>query len=205
MYKVRNVNIEFFRKKKSLVLITTAMIGASFVTGSFNKTSYGDYNGFSEPKYEDAIIWSKYIPEKTETVAFTYHPSNSYKVRAFPGKSLKTHYRIEIIDLNNTTEDPIEYTEWMEIPQNGLITINRSDFSDNQYNHDLAICYDVCNVNRVDDMTDNEERTYIYASNCTKKDVENYNKFREKMKQGVREKLKENDSEFDKIKKLMIT
>lgn len=211
-YQITSVNFGAF-KKKNLVLITTAVVGIMATTGTvlykdMNKPIYGEYNGFAKPNYEDKIIWENYLPDETATVIFTYIPSNEYKIRAFKGKSEKTHYRINVMDyegccINMDDLKPIESTDWKELPEDGLITINRSDFSDRQYDNNLVIEYGNCDEkNNISDLDkESDEYEEIFCSNCSKEKVEKYNEYREKISKNVEKNISDRDSELEKVKK----
>ena len=109
------------------------------------------------------------------------------------------YYRIEIVD-----STPLECSEWEEIPSSGIITINRSDFSSNQYVHGIRIVYGLYDAQLGVIVSDKYEYADIFNSNCTRELVDEYNEYRLRILEGVKEILKENDSDFDKVKKPMI-
>lgn len=189
-----------------IALIATAIItGTTCALYNGNKHSCGEYNGNSEPKYEDRIVWSIYEPERTEYVTFTYYPSDTYKIKIFKGKSQKTHYRVEVVASGPAGIELLECSEWIEIPTDGLITIARSEFSDNHYNHQIRLCYGIYE-DSLGRGCDNENLEYsdVFNSNCSKEDIEKFNKFREQITEGVIKRINKNDSQLDKVKKLMI-
>lgn len=210
MHKIKNLNIHFnnFKKKSALILVTTAVIGASIVAGvvyNFKDTKYhyGQYNGSSEPiEMVDRIVYEGYIPQHTVETTFTYHASNEYKFRIFKGQSERTHYRVEI-----KGTEPLECSEWIKIPDDGLISINRSDFSDNQYGREFIIRYGIYDPDKneviVNDSYENEHYEYhvVFSSKCSKEDIEKREKFYNKLLEGVKKIIKQDDTEFDKVKK----
>ncbi len=194
MYKINRVNKSLFKQKKFWVLITSAIVGTSIITGTIsytnsNKSRYGQYYGAESPTNEDRIIWSDYVPEQTEIVQFMDYPSEKEVARVFKGLSNKKYYRVEIKDIE-------ENSEWMEIPENGLITINRNDFSDNQYNHQFQLCFSN------GPMDNNVEYRTLYYSDCSKEQIEIFSERRKRMLESVKDKIKDNDSDFDKVKKV---
>jgi len=128
MIKIKSLNKNWFNKNKKIVLITGVILGTVIVG---NTLSYKDHKHPYDPNIMNdknpEIIYSDYNGEDIEIVTFMYSPSNIYRLRIFTGKNPSTHYRIEV------GREGFEYTDWFEIPEHGLITIERKDFSDNQY------------------------------------------------------------------------
>ena len=198
---IKNINFKFFKKRVAIVLVTTSIIGASIVAGEYNifkknKNYYGQYNGSDQPKYEDRIVYDNYIPNNTTISGFTYYASNEYKYKIFKGLSKCSHYRIEI-----KGTEPLECSKWIEIPNDGLITINRSNFSDNQYGHDFIIRFGIYDSNKNEIIDKYNENNVIFASNCSKEDIEKNEKIKNKLLEAVKKIIKQEDTEFYKVKK----
>ena len=206
MIKLTSVNKDFFKSKKPLVLVTTAILGVSIVASSF--ASIHAYKNSNDKKYyfavdenseepwnpEDLYVWQGIVPEHTELVTFTYLPSNVYKYKVIRGKSQMTHYRIEI--------DDEDYSDWQEIPKDGLIQINREDFlSKNRYGtYKIQYGYYDENLGEIVSGGDKEKKLAIMDWD-TLKEVERYNSIRNIMIDEFQKLIDASDTEFDKVKK----
>lgn len=193
MYKIKIVNKSIFKRKKLWILITSGIVGTSIISGgiynNINKRYYGEYNGSDTPRYQDRIIWDDYVSDRTEVVYFFTYPSDELVVRIFKGLSNKQYYKVSIDGVD-------ENSEWMEIPKDGLITINRNDFSDNQYYHDFKLCFS-------SGSDDNAlEYCTLFASECSKDQIKVFSDRRKRMLEEIKGKIKDSDSDFDKVKKV---
>lgn len=208
MTKLTSINWKFLKKKKTLFLVTGVVLGISFTSGAINsKKEINPYYKNQDESFSEAAdyIWRRIIPEHTITEIFTYLPSDIYKFRAFKGESMKSHYRIEIMGEHHIV---VENSNWQEIPADGLITINRNDYSvDNRYGKYIYIHYGTYNeklgtIIEEEGLWDylNEIRCVVYADDNLE-EVQKANMIRNTMIEEYKKIIDENDTDFDKVKK----
>lgn len=187
-------------KKRKLIFLTTAVLGVSTAFGAYeyNNKEKVYYNcEYSNEPYDpqEKYVWEGIIPDKTATTLFTYSPSDTYTLKAFVGKSKMTHYRIEIID---DFFDMTECTDWQEIPEDGLIFIDREDFI-NQYGKTIYIKYGKFD-NELNEISGEEEYP-IVSKEETIEEVKYFNNIRNIMVENYKKLIKDDDADFDKVKK----
>lgn len=227
------VNKSFFKgNKKPLILILTAVIGVAVFTGglvvNYDKEDYSNvsFRNPYDPKftytYEDyqyyqdkklkQVLDDNYIGEHPNIATFTIPPSDSYDIKIYKGLSECTHYRFRVSYLDD--KFPLEYSEWQEIPADGLVKLYRSEFSEKQYDkcanfyiefgrYDNKLDKIVCDqyeeefqgriFTRIEDQ--------IISFSEPREEVDKYNTVLNKMLDDVMQIIEEDDTDFDKIKK----
>lgn len=197
----KNNNYRKFKNRKN-IYFTTALFGISAILGMHELNNIKEKRIYTcdysaEPLTPiDKYVWKDIIPTKTETMLYTFLPSDIIECKAFIGSNEMTHYRIEI---NDDRHKIVEYSDWKEIPVDGLITINRNDFN-NKYGKNYNICYgkydkDLCDF-EVEKF--NNPLTFYYE---IKEELDYFNDVRNIMVENFKKKIEKDDTDFDKVKK----
>ena len=204
--KASNVNKSLLRQKK-LALITASILGLQLVGGFVsdgiatiaNKREYFDFSK-EEPYGTDALIWTKEKNSECEVASLTYNPTNIIRSRVFIGSAGMTHYRIGLNSGYHPADN--EYGEWLKIPDDGVIVIDRKNLPEDQYDKEVFIDFGkyVASTNTFVI----EDNRHIVASHeeSSYENIEKYESMKREICGGIQKLIEPSDSDFDKVKKI---
>ncbi len=209
MNRITFINKEYFKTHKKKTVTLTLLTGVIIVNSIVYKISDSQYYDHTARvknsrdlyscscEYEpysifDKIVWEEY--ENTEIKAYSpsFLDTNSIKIVLFKGSSKATHYRITFDN---------KALEWHELPDENIIMFELQDIpEDMRYSQFISIQFGTLHssLNTIDE---NNEEFLLYTVDSKEK-MESHEQTHNKIRSIANRIVKEDDSEFEKVKKI---
>lgn len=214
MNKVTYINKDFFKTNRKTKLIIATITGTILLNSFAYKIENSKYYSYTATikdsrnlnecycEYKptksyfntfDQTLWNKRF-ENTKTKAYcpSYLDYNIIKIIIFRGSSKSTHYRIKFRE--NTLE-------WDKLPDNDIIMFDIENIPEEmRYNQYLSIQFGTYNE-LSNKINENNCEILTHTSDSKDKMIE-HKKIHNKIMTIARKIVKENDSDFEKTKKI---